>query len=417
MPDTVAAEPAFERRLGLPLALLFISALPDAMVVPVLHDLMVQRHDVSPAAAHAFMCVNLVGALAIVGAIGRIRRSCGDGAVIVGAATINALLLAVMALPIGFTATLLVRFAEGAADLLVYGFLFDSIARAGRPQTKGRRMGAAATSLMLGIACGIGIGGALGMVDSVLSLWAGALACLLVAAAARGLSRRASRPAAPEAIAARPDACTLGPLWPALVMMFTDRAVVGVLVSTVPLYLVAHARLGSGPIGAVIGLSMLMTALGAWPAGMLADRFGAVRLRLAAGIVFALAFAGIVPTASLGAAPLGLVLIAFGAAGAALFAGSLSVVVRAGRGPSGMAAYHAAGNLGFLVGPTTAGLVLRFTDGLVAESGACAAIIAGFALLHLAGTAVAIVGSSTRFIGAADVDVDALRAPAPMASP
>ena len=45
------------------MVLLFLSALPDAMVVPVLHQLMVERYGVSAAAAHAFMCVNLLGAL------------------------------------------------------------------------------------------------------------------------------------------------------------------------------------------------------------------------------------------------------------------------------------------------------------------------------------------------------------------
>ena len=417
MPDAAAAGPSDRSLLALPLALLFVSALPDAMVVPVLHDLMVQRYGVTPAAAHAFMCVNLLGALAVVGVIGRLRRRCGDGAIIAAAAALNAVLLAVMALPIGFTVTLLVRFGEGAADLLVYGFLFDFIARAGRATSKGRRMGAAATCLMLGISAGIGIGGALGTIDSVLSLWLGSLACLLVAMTARPLMRRERWLAAPAAPAAPRGPLRRASLWPALVMMFTDRAVVGVLVSTVPLYLVAHAGLSSGPIGAVIGLSMLMTALGAWPAGMMADRFGAARLRLAAGLVFAAAFAAIVPTATLGALPLGVALLAFGIAGAALFAGSLSVVIRSGRGPAGMAAYHAAGNLGFLFGPTVAGLALRFTASAATEAGTCAAIITGFALLHLIGTAVAGLGATGRIACAADPALEAARPQAELAAP
>jgi hypothetical protein len=47
--------------------LLGIAAIPDAMVVPVLHDLTVERFGVSEGAAHAFMAVNFIGALLVVG--------------------------------------------------------------------------------------------------------------------------------------------------------------------------------------------------------------------------------------------------------------------------------------------------------------------------------------------------------------
>ena len=45
------------------MALLLLSALPDAMVAPVLRQLLVDRYGVSDGAAHMFMSVNLLGAL------------------------------------------------------------------------------------------------------------------------------------------------------------------------------------------------------------------------------------------------------------------------------------------------------------------------------------------------------------------
>ena len=44
--------------------LLGLAAVPDAMVMPVLHDLSVDRFGVSEGAAHGFMAVNIIGALA-----------------------------------------------------------------------------------------------------------------------------------------------------------------------------------------------------------------------------------------------------------------------------------------------------------------------------------------------------------------
>ncbi|MCZ6834554.1 MAG: MFS transporter [Planctomycetota bacterium] len=392
MGDTTARRPG----LWLPLGLLFASALPDAMVVPVLHDLMVVRYGVSPAASHAFMCINLVGAILVIGLIGRLRQlgtSGSPGKIIAVAALVNALLLALMALPIGFSLTLFVRFLEGAADLIVYAFLFDYLAKAGPNESKGQRMGAAATCLMLGIATGIGLGGWIGSINPVFALWIGAISCLFVAPIALQIRTIVVGESSNETTADSQSQPSLrGPLWPSLVMMFSDRAVVGVLISTVPLFLASRAGLSSGEIGSLIGVSMLMTALGAWPAGRLSDRIGPLRLRLFAGLVYAIAFASIVFTAMESTTMLACAMLAFGIAGAALFASSLMTVVQSGLGPSGMAAYHTSGNLGFLLGPVCAGLTLKYFGG--PGIGVYVAIIGGTALMHAISTTIVLFGTS-----------------------
>lgn len=125
--------------------MLFLCALPDAMVVPVLRQLMVERYGVTIGAAHAFMWVNLVGAMVCVRFLKGRQHRLGDRGLLVAAAFLNGGLLAAMALPIGFGPTLALRALEGAADLIVYAILFNLIAQLGSPSTRGRRMGMAAT--------------------------------------------------------------------------------------------------------------------------------------------------------------------------------------------------------------------------------------------------------------------------------
>lgn len=105
--------------------MLFLCARPDAMVVPVLRQLMVERYGVTIGAAHAFMWVNLVGAMVCVRFIKGWQHRLGDRGLLVAAAFVNGGLLAAMALPIGFGPTLALRALEGAADLRVYAVLLQ----------------------------------------------------------------------------------------------------------------------------------------------------------------------------------------------------------------------------------------------------------------------------------------------------
>ncbi len=372
--------------------LLFLSALPDAMVVPVLRQLLVERYGVSVGAAHAFMSVNLIGALAGIGLVVFIRRRCNLVNSITIAALANASLLAMMAVPIGFVPTLVLRCIEGAADLTVYAVLFAFIAQAGSPSTRGRRMGAAATAMMLGIASGLGVGGIVGGQTAVLCLWAGALACVIVAAAA-GLTLRPNR-AQRTGLSSRYTTAEGGvdsrPIWRPLAMMFSDRFVAALLATTVPLYLASVTDFSPAAIGGLVGLAMLMTALGTWPAGRLADRVGSLRLRLIAGCVFApgVALIPLVVSGNLAITIIDFVLI--GLAGAALFASSLVAVCDSGRGAVGMGAYHAAGNAGFLVGPLAAGAALSLLGGSEPGASVYLLVFGAFALIHGAVTVTTV---------------------------
>ena len=120
-----------------------------------------------------------------------------------------------------------------------------------------------------------------------------------------------------------------------------------------------------------------------------------MRVRLIAGLMYAMAFAAMVTPSLISpvaTALMALIMIAFGLAGAALFASSLLVVCQSGRGPAGMAAYHTAGNLGFLIGPSVAGVTLKLGGGGGPEIGVYVAILGGFALLHALSTAITFIG-------------------------
>lgn len=388
--DTVRSDqPSTMRSLGWLGLLLFVSALPDAMVVPVLKGLVVERYDVSVGSAHLFMAVNLIGALAIAPVLSRLRARFSARAIVATSAALNALLLLAMLMPTGFAGLLGLRLVEGAVDLCTYATLFSEIGRRTNAAHRGRSMGMAATCLMLGISGGLAIGGLIGSVKVAGCLMAGAVACSIVCLGAlwpRVMSNTSdpTEDTQTQTLSAEDR----GALWPAALMMFCDRAVASLLVTTVPLCLTVALDLSASTTGALIGLSMLTLAVGAWPAGGLVDRFGATRWRLLAGIIFA-AGIGVSPAVFALSTGLGaIVLIAVGAAGALLFAASLVLVIDARRGPGAMAAYHAAGNLGFLTGTLCAAATLSAAT--QPDLATYSLLVAGFAAVHFIGNVTAL---------------------------
>ena len=383
------------------LIMLLLCGLPDAMVVPVLKQLLVDRYGVSVGMAHGFMCVNILGAMLAAPVLLKLRH-CAWWKLVAAAGAVNGILLLAMAYPIGFSATLAIRSVEGASDVVVYAILFERMARMGPSLSRGRRLGAAATMMMLGIAGGLALGGWIGNVNPVATLPAGATACGMVTAlclAGARLFRRSE--AQPTTAVSRPTmrtATNLGPLWPALCMNFSDRAVASLLAITVPFFLASVAELSPAATGAMVGLSMLMTALLTWPAGRFVERLGVVFLRRTAGVCFAGGIVAVPFSIQAGPGLTTVVMIVVGIAGAALFASSLVAAAAAERGAAGMGAYHAAGNAGFLLGTVSAGGMLFWLGGAVAAAHDYQTVFATFAVVHVSITLVtcaALQGTKT----------------------
>jgi predicted MFS family arabinose efflux permease len=397
---------------ALALALLFLGALPDGAAAPLLDDLFVQRYGASVAAAHLFMAVNLIGAVAAIPLLARLRRRLPPSIILAGAAASNGVLLAIMALPIGFGPTLAVRAVEGAADLIMLAVIFDLIGKAGIASNRGGRFGAASTMLILGVAMGVLSGGIIGRFEPILAFIFGAAMCLIVAAAAMMRSAsfdslrdlhpsRAGRGAGVEvaspigdAAHPRPNLSRTGrgaapPLWPPMVMVAADRAVAGVVATTLVFYFAHVLELGPMGRGALLATAMLILALGAWPAGRLGDRVGHLRLRIGASIVYAGSIM-LIPFAGESIAIIAATMVTFGAAGAALMPTSAALAAQSGHGSVAMAAYHASGNIGHhLIGIGGAAVVLAILGNDSPTAAVYHTVLITFAGGHLACSVIA----------------------------
>ncbi len=337
--------------LAMAIGMLYLGALPNGLVTPLLSELFVERYGTSVAASHWFMAVNLIGAVAVLPLLARLRKSMPPSVLLAGAAVFSGALFALMAMPIGFAWTLSLRILEGAADLVLLAIIFDLLSKAGAARRRGARFGAAGTILMLGIATGFIGGGAIGQHDAVMALVVGSLACFAIATFALlrhahfdGLVRSCPLVSDTGAIDSRN---TASPLWPALIMTAGDRALAGLASTTLLFYFALAVHFEPQVRGMLLGGTLLLTALGSWPAGCLADRFGHLRVRAASSTVYCVSLASIPLLAPLGVAPLALAMLCFGIAGAGLMPTSIVLASRSGRGSLAMGAYHASGNLGY----------------------------------------------------------------------
>ncbi len=398
-----ASEPAPRRTTDLALvaALLVLTALPDAMVVPLLEELLVARYGVGPGAAHAFLSVNLIGGLCAVPLLGLAARWRRPILAVAIASVADAALLGAMWLPIGFAPTILLRAVEGAADVMVFAVVFDLVGHLGRRQGVGLRFGFAAALLSVALGSGAILGGVIARLEggdeaARIVYLVGAGACLgagLLAWAMRDRLRRiegvAASPAATNTDDPRP---ARAPLWPLLLVAGSDRAAGGLLTGTLGLFLAEAIGLGPAIRGMLVGSVLLLMGFGAVPAGWLGDRFGDLRTRFIGAVAFAVGIA-VLPPAAVSLPLLVIDAVVIGLGGAVLLPTSLSMLDRLHGGLVGMGGFRAAGDVGFLVGVVSAGLLVeRLVDGVgdADVMSAYAAVFAGFGGVHLAVTAISI---------------------------
>ncbi|MFO0961893.1 MAG: MFS transporter [Phycisphaerales bacterium] len=393
--------------------LLLLSAMPDTMAAPVLKELFVDRYGVGPRAAQLFMAVNLVGALAAVPLLVWARRRASAVTLLVVGSVADAVLLGVLAMPVGFASSLVLRAAEGVTDVVVFAALFDLVRRRSGAHAA-RGLGYASTPLLLGLGVGAVVGGQAaqrvipdraGGLDGITNAGAdvamavfgvSALACILVALGAFVARRQLLQVAQvePEASPLAPSgeshaaAVAHGvfddrprPLWWACAMAFADRATGGLITGTLPLALAEFLGYSKQQRGWLIGLPLLLMALGTGPSGALCDRVGSLRVRLIAGVFYALAFAAI-PFAAGTQWMLAAAMFAVGISGAALFSSSLAVAAESGGAAVAIGGLRAAGDLGFFAGTALSVLALQ-SLGREPRYEDYTAIISGFGALHL----------------------------------
>ena len=384
--------------------LLVLTALPDAMVVPILEELMVERYGVAPGPAHAFISINLLGGLCALPLLRTTMRIGRPVLAVAIAAIADGLLLAAMWLPIGFWPTIALRGIEGVADVVVFAVVFDLIGQSGRARAAGLRFGIGAALLSIALGGGAILGGQIaraddGSGDAARAVYLiGASACFLAGVIAflgrHRLRRVESKPAKPSAAVAAPVP-SRAPLWPLLLMASADRAAGGLLTGTLGLFLADAIGLDPSIRGRLIGSVLLMMGLGAIPAGWVSDRFGDLRIRAIGGVVFAVGLF-LLPLAADDLPLLIQTMFLLGIGGATLLPTSLALLDRLYGGLFGMGGFRAAGDIGFLVGVSMAGLLLYLLGSGRSSYSEYVAVICGFAIMHLCTTLVAVPALARR---------------------
>ncbi len=339
--------------------LIFFQMLPATLVTPAIRPLFAAYHGGSEGAMHAFMSLNMLGGILAAPWLGALAdRSRRPGRLLALAAGLDALLLAALAAPLPTGWTLLMRTVEGGAHVGAATLLLAEAAALRRLAGDGSAMGLAGAGLMLAIALGSALGGAVVGVDTRWPFWMAAALSAVVALAAAFRSATAGTLAPAPTRHAR-----LAQLWfrtelrvPAAAA-FVERFSVGCIVVSFALYAHRGHGLADSAVGFLYALLTLPFALLMYPIARLGEHVPRSFLLWVGAIAYTAALSGLghVPTVALP----GVMAIA-GIASALIFspilsyAGALAAPGERGRA---MALLNAAGCLGMFLGPAVAGLL------------------------------------------------------------
>lgn len=349
-------------------AFVFFQMLPATLVVPAVRPLFAVQHAGDERAMHAFMALNMVGAVLGAPLFASLAQQSGRFAAWVAALCLadGALLwLCSTELPTGVVLT--ARLLEGATHVGAASLLMGEAAARARREGTGKAMGIAGTALLLAVAAGSSLGGALLGWDTRAPLWV-ASALALAVGAAMALGRLPGTTLERRACLGSLDALRLLRAQPALWLpvgaAFVARFSVGCLVVTFAVFAHASHDLSDRSIGFLFSTLTLPFALLTYPAARSGDSIPRAAILGAGAAAYAtlLASLGFVPTWALAPAMLGA-----GVASAAIFSAILCYAATAGESrTAAMSLVNAAGCLGMILGPAAAGIVsatLRSTGG------------------------------------------------------
>ncbi len=340
----------------------FVAMLPVTLLVPVLKELVGDRYQVGPMWSHAFMSVNMIGAVLAAPWLTRLAALRGQmkRVAALGLAA-EAVLLALMSLAPSATILLVLRFFEGAAHILTISTLMAMASSWSRSATRGRTMSIIGAAMMFGTTCGTRLGGVVWAYMPNLVFVTSAAIALIAGILTLALAQEASAAASPRR---RPGSLLMlvrerPSLWTAFAYAFIDRFCVGVIISTFVLFLANVHGLDPSMRSGLLFLFMLPFAVLLFPAGLLVDRIGRVWPIAVGSILFGVAFAsyGFLSLSALHAA-----MVVSGILSAIMFAPNLALCADLSpveeRGAA-FVGFNIAGSLGFLAGPLIGGLLLR----------------------------------------------------------
>lgn len=339
----------------------FFLMLPVTLIVPGLKETVADRYAAGVFWTHAFMSVNLIGAVLtaplIAWACDRVRSRVG---LVVAALALQGGLFLWMAATPHLTVLLLLRGVEGAMHAAALASLMSLAADGAAPERRGRTMGLIGACMMFGTAAGTRLGGLVSAggaeyvfpAAAATSLLAAVFAAVCPGSAPRGSAER--RTLAALAILLRERPGLLG----VYAYSFVDRFCVGVIISSLVLFLANVHELSADVRSRLLTLFLVPFALLVYPVGRLVDRVGGVWPLTLGSAAFGLLLAsyGFVPTSWLWS-----LMVASGVVSALMFAPTLSLcaeVAPSGQRGAAYAGFNAAGSIGFLSGPLAGGAVV-----------------------------------------------------------
>jgi len=347
-------------RIALLGGIAFLMLIPVTLPVPVLRSLVHERFAVSELLTSLFMSINMLGAVLtapLVGAVAdRIGRRRRIALIALGA---DAVCFFAMTLPAPFAVFMALRFLEGAAHITALSMLM-SLASTSVPEAqRGRALGLVGAGLLLGVAVGAPIGGAIGATDPLRPLLVGSFVMCLAAALASVVLRddavadEARATAAGLRVALREQWRLVIPL----LFAFADRFTVGFYTTTFSLYLSRVHDAGPPQIGLLISAFMLPFAILSYPFGWLSERTSRVLLLGIGSVVYGVGTASIVLWAP---DALVFVMAAIGISAAVMFVPTMLLATEYASDAlrsTALSAFNAAGSLGFIVGPLVGGWI------------------------------------------------------------
>lgn len=351
----------------LPIVLtLYLLMLPVTAIVPVLRELTLGRYPgLGEFEQHLFMSANMLGALLFAPLAGLLsdwwrRRK----PIIVMALALNALSLSLFMLTLSwdYPVYLLWRFFEGCMHITSLSLLMTLAVDHARLHRTGAVMGLVGASLGLGVASGAPLGGLIGeQWGAERVLQSGCL--LLVGLTLFALLLLQEKP--PQHGHSR-----LGKLLRALpqnrrlflpyIFTFVDRLTVGVIVSTLSLYLSSVIGLGAAMIGLIMALFLIPFSLLTYPAGLLSQRWNPFVMMLGGSAAYGIMLTAIGFTC---AAAIPWLMFAGGVTASLMYAPSLVLVAELARPRHralAMSGFNFAGSLGFVLGPLAGGALLAW---------------------------------------------------------
>ncbi len=347
------------------IAAVFLQMLPATLLAPAIRPLFAQVHQGAEGPMHAFMSLNMLGGILITPLVARLASSGGASSArwLMALAGLDAILLAVVSLPLATPLVLVLRTLEGAAHLGAASLLLARAAAYKPLVGAGRAMGMAGGAVMLAIAFGSGLGGLLVGESARLPFLVGAALSLIVAASApflyaSTLPKEQSAEVTPRPISLR-DPNVFGPLSAA----FIERFTVGLIIVTFALFATKTHGLTDRSVGLLYSMLMLPFALLMYPASRMGDRVPRAALLGLATLIYGAAIA------SLGVAPKMLLVASMVAAGVAssfmygtVLCYAATLVPSESRGRM-MALVNTAGALGMFLGPMCGGLMVALGRG------------------------------------------------------